>query len=216
MRAVTMRQYALLVGLLLCAAALASAPPRYTCRLTPGPPVRVRVYQEVNGRKQQVGPEFSYGRKGKMASAADVDDDGALDLLVLVYKRTRYDPKPAWRPFVYTLQEGLWFPKWLGSRVGRPLQEAAFVHALSGVRLLTVEQFAEGKTGLTVYHWAGFGFRGEWTGKPSAPMSGLQVEDADGDGVDEVSVISGGQRRRYVYRDGGYVPTPPTQTGGPR
>jgi hypothetical protein len=199
-----------------CTLARAAAPPRYTCTLVPGPPVRVRVYREINGKKQQVGPALRYGRKGKMASAADVDGDGALDLLVLVHKKTRYDPKLAWRPFVYTLQEGEWFPKWLGSRLARPLQEAAFVHTPQGVRLLTVEQFARGKSGLTMYHWTGFGFRGEWTGRPAATMSRLQVEDADSDGVDEVSVISGGVRRRYLYRDGGYVSAPRPKTGGSR
>jgi hypothetical protein len=147
-----------------------------------------------------------YRHRGKMASAADLDEDGALDLLVLVHKSTRYDPRLAWRPFVYTLGDDEWVPKWLGSRVGRPLLEASFVRTPKGVRLLTVEQFGEGETGFTLYHWRGFGFWGEWTGEPCPAFSGLQVHDGDGDGVDEISVCIGERRQTYRYRNGGYAP----------
>jgi hypothetical protein len=196
----------LLVGLLLTPSGGWLAQPRYACDLQPGPPVRVRVYRAWGRLRVPVGPELAYRHPGKMASAADIDGDGNLDLLVLVHKITRYDPKPAWRPFVYTLAEGQWVPKWLGSRVGRPLLEAALVHTRGGVRLLTIEEFGEGETGLTLYHWRGFGFWGEWTGEPGPPQSGLQVVDAQGDGIDEVSVCIGESRHTYACCDGGYTP----------
>lgn len=180
-------------------------PGRYLCELTPGPPVRARVYRLTAGTRQAVGPEFLYRHRGKMASAADVDGDGCLDLLVLVYKSTRYDPTPGWRPFLFTLKDSRWVPKWLGSRVGRRLLEAALVQTPTGVRLLTLEDFGAHRTGLTLYHWAGFGFWGEWTGKPGPPASGLKVEDGNS-GSDEISVSVGGRRLTYVFRDGGYVP----------
>ena len=178
------------------------APARYECTVTLGPPVQVQVHR---GRRP-VGPTLRYDRPGKMASAADVDGDGRLDLLVLVYKTTRYHPNLAWRPFLYTLREGEWVPKWLGSRVGHPLEEAALVHTPEGVRLLTIEQFTPGQNGLTLYHWCGFGFWGEWTGPAVPALSDLVVTDEDKDGVDEVSVVDDGMRRRYAYRDGGYYP----------
>ena len=190
----------------LSSSALAAPPPRYLCTLRPGPPARVRVYRVEGKRRTQVGPEFSYRRRAKMASAADVDGDGKLDLLVLIYKTTRYDRKPGWRPFVYTLEDGQWFPKWLGSRVGHPLQEAAFVHTPKGVRLLTIERFGRGKSGMTLYHWTGFGFWGEWTGPAGPTMSGLRVSPPVGEGADGVSVKREGRRARYEYRDGGYLP----------
>lgn len=197
--------WVLLIALLLAAPEPASNPPRYECDLRPGPPVRVRVYRVDGKWRQPVGPEFVYRHPGKMGSAADLDEDGRLDLLVLVHKTTRYDPRPGWRPFVYTLRDDEWVPKWLGSRVGRRLLEATLVHAPDGVRLLAIEDFGDNWTGLTLYHWRGFGFWGEWTGEPGPPQSGLQVMDTDGDGVDEVSVRIGDWRQTYVFRAGGYT-----------
>jgi hypothetical protein len=195
--------WVLLIGLLLAAPEPGPSPPRYECELKPGPLVRVRVYRVDGKRRQPIGPKLVYRHRGKMASAADVDEDGCVDLLVLVHKTTRYDPRPGWRPFVYTLGNDEWVPKWLGSRVGRPLLEAALVHTPDGVRLLTIEDFGDGQTGLTLYHWRGFGFWGEWTGAPGQPQSGLKVSDADGDGIDEISVRIGDRRKTYVLKAGG-------------
>ena len=178
---------------------------RYECAVQPGPPVRVQVYRLEGASRRPVGPELTYRHPGKMASAADVDGDGKLDLLVLVYKTTRYDPRPGWRPFVYTLDGDRWVAKWLGSRVGRPLEEAALVRTPNGMRMLTIERYAEGQTVFTLYHWRGFGFWGEWTGEPGPAMSGLEVEDVNGDSVDEISVAVGDRRVSYAFRDGGYL-----------
>ncbi len=179
-----------------------------------GPPLQVVVHARKAGRLQPIAPPFTYSYRGKMASAADVDGDGQLDLLVLVRKKTRYDPRLAWRPFVFTLQEGRWVPKWLGSRVGRPLLEAAFVRTPAGVRLLTLERFGNDsgalntgtQTVLTLYHWRGFGFWGEWTSAPLPRLSGLQVIDKNGDGVEEISLKRPeGMRTWFIYQRGGFV-----------
>ncbi|HUU55221.1 MAG TPA: hypothetical protein VMY87_09925, partial [Armatimonadota bacterium] len=172
---------------------------------------RVRVFRSSGQTRRQVGPELTYRHRAKMASAADVDGDGRLDLLVLVWKTTRYDPRPGWRPFVYTLRDSEWTPKWLGSRVGHPLLEAAFVRTPEGVRLLTIEDFGNGRTGFTLYHWRGFGFWGEWTGPAEPTYSDLRVADEDGDGIDEVSVSRERRRALYRYRDGGYASAASTE-----
>ena len=198
--------WVLLIGFALLRPVQPASPARYRCEVQPGPPARVRVYRATGETEVAIGPELVYRHPGKMASAADIDRDGRLDLLVLVHKSTRYDPEPAWRPFVYTLEGDVWAPKWLGSRVGRPLLEAAFVHTPHGVRMLTIEHFGDGQTGLTLYHWRGFGFWGEWTGEPMAAASDLRAADANGDGIDQISVRSGESRRTYVYCDGGYTP----------
>jgi hypothetical protein len=178
---------------------------RYVCQLDAGPPARVRVYRTHGSVSAQIGPEFTYRHAARMASAADLDRDGRLDLLVLVWKTTRYDPQPAWRPFVYTLKDGEWVPKWLGSRLGRHLLEAALVRTPGGVRLLSIEDFGGGRTGFTLYHWRGFGFWGEWTGEPGPPQSELRVMDLDGNGIDEVSTQADNCRQTYAFSRGGYA-----------
>ena len=70
----------LLIALLLAAPKSAPDRPCYQCDLRPGPPLRVRVYH-VDGQRRAVGPELTYRHPGKMASAADIDNDGRLDLL---------------------------------------------------------------------------------------------------------------------------------------
>ena len=212
-----LRRSALVLCLLVGHPAWSGPTQRYTCDVIPGPPVRVRVYRIAGHGRVRVGPELRYPRLGKMASAADVDADGRLDLLVLVFKSTRFDRKPGWRPFVYTLGDGRWVPKWLGSRVGRPLVEAALVHTPAGVRLLTIERFGKGRSGLTLYHWRGFGFRGEWTGPAMKSLSNLTVTDRDGDGIDEIEAREqGGARVRLTYAGRGYRPVSIGRKGGDR
>lgn len=174
--------------------------------LQPGPPAQVLVEAPTGGVFRAIVPPLSLPYPGKMASLGDIDQDGAPDLLLLVYKTTRFDPKPAWRPFVFTLREGNWRPKWLGSRVGRPLREAVLVQTPNGPRLLTLETFASGQCGLTLYHWRGFGFWGEWTGPPLGEVSGLEVKDNNKDGVDEISLQGPRGRREFKYADTGYRP----------
>jgi hypothetical protein len=176
----------------------------------------VCAFHSVRGRAVRIGPPLVCRHRVKMASALDLDADGRLDLLVLVHKPTRFDLKPAWRPFLYTLEDGRWAPKWLGSRVGHPLIEAALVRTPKGPRLLTVEQFGPGQMGLTLYHWRGFGFRGEWTGPPLGTFSDLCVADLDGDGIDEISLRLGGARMHLAYDGDGYKPVHHEAKGGNR
>ncbi len=198
---------------LTCEPGIADPAERYLCQLVPGPHARVHVYAVHGSMQNRIGPQFSYPRRARMASAADIDADGRIELLVLVYKSTRYDRKPAWRPFVYSLTDGIWAAKWLGSRVGRPLLEAAFVSTPKGYRLLTLERCGHGRTVLTLYHWTGFGFWGEWTGEPTPSASRLRVEPGGRDGADQVSVSVGGRRRFYGFRDGGYAPVATIRRG---
>jgi hypothetical protein len=177
--------------------------------IIPGPPAVAWVFQVQGGRVTLLGPPLLYRHRGKMASALDIDGDSRLDLLLLVHKTTRFDPVPGWRPFVYTLREGRWAPKWLGSRVGHPLLEASFVRTPAGPRLLTIESFAPGAAGLTLYRWRGFGFWGEWTGPPLGPVSGLTVADLDGDGIDEIAVrAAGGAPIHFAHSGEGYALIP--------
>lgn len=106
-------------------------------------------------------------------TAGDVDGDGRLDLGVGVYKKAKFHPVMAKRPFVYTWNGKAFVPKWLGSRLSRPFTDFVFADFPGGPKLVSIEDTQDGRHELAVYKWDGFGFTREWTGCRAEEMSGL-------------------------------------------
>jgi hypothetical protein len=92
---------------------------------------------------------------------ADVDGDGAQELILGVRKRARFDPVMRRRLFVYAWPD--WAPRWLGSRLSLPFEDFAFVDCDGDGKddLLALELAADGRRRLMRYEWNGFGFTGE-------------------------------------------------------
>ena len=102
-------------------------------------------------------------------TTADVDGDGARELLLGVHKSTRFFPSPHNCLFVYGWDGTRVFPKWLGSSLGRPFTDfgCANVDGDEEAELVAVERTRGGKRSLAIYSWCGFGFefdgeRGPW------------------------------------------------------
>jgi hypothetical protein len=102
-------------------------------------------------------------------SVADVDGDGRREIVVGVFKSTRFFPKAHNCLFIYAWDGREARPKWLGSSLSKPFLDFAFLEA--GIRrpqeLVAIEIKRDGRRCLTLYSWNGFGFtlngqRGDW------------------------------------------------------
>src|SRR5205823_103234 len=93
-------------------------------------------------------------------AAADVDGDGRREIVVGLYKRTRFFPAPHNCLFVYEFTGKSVRPKWLGSRLSLPFIDFRFAN-LDRDRadeLVALERRPDGRLRAVVYLWNGFGF----------------------------------------------------------
>lgn len=126
----------------------------------------------------------------------DVDGDGSEDLMVGVYKKARFHPVMAKRPFIYGWDGKAIYPKWLGSRLSRPFTDFALADFGSGVRIVAIEETKDGAKELAVYKWDGFGVTREWSGARSEEMFTLEVV-----GRDTVRVVADSLVTDYVWKE---------------
>lgn len=94
---------------------------------------------------------------------ADVDGDGQSEIVVGVYKSTKFFPKPHNCLFIYSWANGKGAPKWLGSSLSRPFNDFIFADfdGRSGDELAALETTRTGSKSLSFYRWNGFGFTRE-------------------------------------------------------
>ena len=107
---------------------------------------------------------------------AELDGDSLPEVIVGVFKTSRFDPAPRRRVFVFDwTPEGTLFPKWLGSRLGYPFDDFSVRPGPDGRdRLLTRERPGRGATIVRSYAWNGFGFdcEGREASSASFPSKG--------------------------------------------
>jgi hypothetical protein len=145
--------------------------------------VTLKVDLDGDGRKEQIildkgsDPSLSVkhgkvvlwrgvpaGWKPWKLAVADVDGDGRREIIVGVYKSTRYFPKPHNCLFIYAWDGRRAAPKWLGSSLARPFVDFAFVDSDGDGRaeLVAIETRRDGRRCLALYSWNGFGFTLDW------------------------------------------------------
>lgn len=89
---------------------------------------------------------------------ADINNDGRVDVLVGVIKKTRMDSVRRKRVFIYNLYKGKISPLWLGSRFGFPITDFEVLNEKGVNKILTTERDKSGKLLKALYKWKGFGF----------------------------------------------------------
>ena len=92
----------------------------------------------------------------------DVDGDGEKEISIGVFKKARFHPVMAKRPFIYSLTDGCLSPKLLGSRLSRPFTDYIFsdINSDGKDELIAIEYLADGRKAVNTYSWKGFGFEG--------------------------------------------------------
>ena len=119
---------------------------------------------------------------------ADVDGNGRSEIILGVFKATKFFTTPHNCLFIYEFSGETAFPKWLGSSLSRPFTDFIFADLdnEAGDELIAMETTLRERKGVAVYHWNSFGFtlerrRGEWL---SAKIVGLEkgmiLIEADG------------------------------------
>lgn len=88
---------------------------------------------------------------------ADMDNNGVNDILVGAIKSTRFDPVIRKRLFAYRIDQGYIRPLWLGTKVGRPLDNFKAVKQGEKTIIRTIEQDQNKKYYIGEYEWKGFG-----------------------------------------------------------
>lgn len=104
--------------------------------------------------------------------AGDVDGDQSPDVVVGVWKTTRFDPVWDNRPFVYQWLDGDLHPSWLGSRLPKRFTDFELADTDQDGRdeIVAVGRTEDGNCLFSCERY-GFGFWGAWTGQVVSKIS---------------------------------------------
>lgn len=120
----------------------------------------VAVYRKSAAGWNRVFLDRDRGFHPWKIALADLDGDSVPEVLLGVYKASRFDPVVRNRLFVLAwTREGVLFPRWLGSRLGGPLVDFRVLRVADGRDLvISVERVGADEVRSFANRWSGFGF----------------------------------------------------------
>ncbi|MDO8587646.1 MAG: VCBS repeat-containing protein [Armatimonadota bacterium] len=135
------------------------------------------VSHKINGRLKPVWRQR--GLNPWKIEIGDVDGDGRKEVVAGVWKKSRYDPVFANRPFVYSWNGKRLIPRWLGSRLSRRFTDFVLCQLDRGnkTELIALEEAPRGAKYVTVYRWRAFGFDGVGRVGPITGVRSLQSKN---------------------------------------
>lgn len=87
----------------------------------------------------------------------DINSDSIPDVCLGVVKATRFDPVVRRRLFIYTTDEGVISPLWMGSKVGHYMQDFTIIETDECTYIRTLEKHIDGSYSVGEYQWRSFG-----------------------------------------------------------
>lgn len=122
----------------------------------------VKIFSCNSGLKEIYSEDFSSIKPWKV-QACDVEGDGIKEISIGVYKKTKFHPIMAKRPFIYSWEGNRLYPKWRGSRLSKPFDDYIFVDIDKDGKdeIVAIELLQNGKKVINTYDWIGFGFEGK-------------------------------------------------------
>ncbi|WP_066504695.1 hypothetical protein [Abyssisolibacter fermentans] len=122
----------------------------------------VKIFSCNSGLKEIYSEDFSSIKPWKV-QACDVEGDGVKEISIGVYKKTKFHPIMAKRPFIYSWEGNRLYAKWRGSRLSKPFDDYIFVDIDEDGKdeIVAIELLQNGKKVINTYDWIGFGFEGK-------------------------------------------------------
>jgi hypothetical protein len=117
------------------------------------------VFLQKKDGREEIWRDRDRGFNPWRIEVVKLDDDPEPEIALGVYKRTRTDPHPARRLFIYDWSGYSLSPKWLGSRLALPMEDFRFIRPAGEKyhQLVTLEQTPDSRL-IRKYRWNGFGF----------------------------------------------------------
>lgn len=145
------------------------------------------------------------GLKPWKIDGADINDDGADEILIAVKKTTMFDREEKNRMFIFNYTDGILVKKWTGSQIAGVWRDFCTGQLFSapGSELLFIEQTEDGCERIKVYNWFDFGF---FLTAESGKYSTIKSLVVTGENSLQVTINEGyGERTIVLYPNNGIL-----------